>query len=320
MAFLKLVFSQAFLNLFNLSSLKIEKNVLVAGIEMQIDLLISLTLKDSHKTVKFIFLLEHKSWSDHNVLKQLLKYQAMVYEKYNYPVIPIVFYHGIKNWTVPISFHDYLGSQGYFPGHSRGLIAPYIINFSYVPFDLSAYDIESKAKDSIISPILHLFQKIWSLDSRKSIREQHEFFTKFFSFVKKVSKRTNKEYIIDLITKAMTYFYQYNSQLNKEVVQSASQEVTKKLGGEDLMEAFDFTIEGTMKKGIQIGQEKGIQIGQEKGIQIGREEGRKEEKQDIILNMLKNKIDISTIMKITKVTEDKILQIQKNLQVLDSNS
>ena len=110
----------------------------------------------------------------------------------------------------------------------------------------------------------------------------------------------------------MSYFYQYNSQLNKEVVQSASQEVTKQLGGEDIMEAFDFTIEGTMKKGIQIGQEKGIQI--------GREEGRKEEKQDIILNMLKNKIDISTIMKITKVTEDKILQIQKNLQVLDSNS
>ena len=71
------------------------------------------------------------------------------------------------------------------------------------------------------------------------------------------------------------------------------------------------------RKGIQIGQEKGIQIGQEKGIQIGQEKGiqigREEEKQDIILNMLKNKIDISTIMKITKVTEDKILQIQKKL-------
>ena len=66
------------------------------------------------------------------------------------------------------------------------------------------------------------------------------------------------------------------------------------------------------EKGIQIGREKGIQIGQEKGIQIGREEGRQEEKQDIILNMLKNKIDISTIMKITEVTEDKILQIQKS--------
>ena len=78
------------------------------------------------------------------------------------------------------------------------------------------------------------------------------------------------------------------------------------------------------EKGIQIGQKKGIQIGQEKGIQIGREKGiqigRQEEKQDIILNMLKNKIDISTIMKITKVTEDKILQIQKKLQVSDSNS
>ena len=86
-------------------------------------------------------------------------------------------------------------------------------------------------------------------------------------------------------------------------------------------------LEGLAKgqeKGIQIGQKKGIQIGQEKGIQIGREKGiqigRQEEKQDIILNMLKNKIDISTIMKITKVTEDKILQLQKKLQSMSLNS
>ena len=311
-AFLNLAFSQAFLNLFNLDSLKIEKNVLIAGIEMQIDLLISLTLKNSQKTVKFIFLLEHKSWPDHNVLKQLLKYQATVYEKYGYPVIPIVFYHGMKKWTVPISFHDHLESQGYFPDHSRSLIAPYLMNFSYVPFDLSVYDIESKAKGSIISPILHLFQGIWSLDSRKSTKEQHDFFIKFFSFVKKVSKSTDKKYIIELITKAMTYFYQYNNQLNKEVVQSASKEVTQQLGGEDLMEAFDFTIEGTMKKGIQIGQEKGIQIGREKG----RQEGRQEGEQSIILKMLKNNMDISTIAKITESTENKIREIQKKLNNL----
>ena len=77
-------------------------------------------------------------------------------------------------------------------------------------------------------------------------------------------------------------------------------------------------MERGLLEGLAKGQEKGIQIGQKKGIQIGREEGRQEEKQDIILNMLKNKIDISTIMKITKVTEDKILQIQKKLQVSDS--
>ena len=202
--------------------------------------------------------------------------------------------------------------------------APYLMNFSYVPFDLSVYDIESKAKGSMISPILHLFQGIWSLDSRKSTKEQHDFFIKFFSFVKKVSQSTDKEYIIELITKAMTYFYQYNNQLNKEVVQSASKEVTQQLGGEDIMEAFDFTIEGTMKKGIQIGREEGIQIGQEKGREEGRQEGRQEGKQegreegkqDIILKMLKNNMDISTIAKITESTENKIREIQKKLNNL----
>ncbi len=89
--------------------------------------------------------------------------------------------------------------------------------------------------------------------------------------MKKVSQSTDKKYIMDLITKAMTYFYQYNNQLSKEVVQSASKEVTQQLGGEDLMEAFDFTIEGTMKKGIQIGQEKGREEGRQEGRQkVGR--------------------------------------------------
>ena len=53
----------------------------------------------------------------------------------------------------------------------------------------------------------------------------------------------------------------------------------------------------------------------ERGLLEGLAKGREKGVQNIILNMLKNKVDISTIMKITKVTEDKILQIQKKLQV-----
>ncbi len=135
--------------------------------------------------------------------------------------------------------------------------------------------------------------------------------------MKKVSQSTDKEYIIELITKAMTYFYQYNNQLNKEVVQSASKEVTQQLGGEDIMEAFDFTIEGTMKKGIQIGREEGRQEGRQEGEQKGLQKGRQEGEQSIILKMLKNNMDISTIAKITESTENKIREIQKKLNNLD---
>ena len=40
------------------------------------------------------------------------------------------------------------------------------------------------------------------------------------------------------------------------------------------------------------------------------EEGREEERQNIILNMLRNKIDTSMIAKVTGVSEAKILQLQ----------
>ena len=55
--------------------------------------------------------------------------------------------------------------------------------------------------------------------------------------------------------------------------------------------------------------------GLEKGLQKGLQKGQLAKEQDIISNMLKNKMDISTIVKITKETEDKILDIQKKLDI-----
>ena len=49
----------------------------------------------------------------------------------------------------------------------------------------------------------------------------------------------------------------------------------------------------------------------EEGIVKGMEKGRQEREQNIILNLLKSKVDISTIMKVTGVAKDKILQLQK---------
>ena len=48
-----------------------------------------------------------------------------------------------------------------------------------------------------------------------------------------------------------------------------------------------------------------------KGMEKGMEKGRQEREQNIILNLLKSKVDISTIVKVTGVAKDKILQLQK---------
>ena len=56
--------------------------------------------------------------------------------------------------------------------------------------------------------------------------------------------------------------------------------------------------------------------GLEKGLQKGLQKGQIAKEQDIISNMLKNKMDIKTIAKVTESTEKKIREIQKKLNNL----
>jgi len=67
------------------------------------------------------------------------------------------------------------------------------------------------------------------------------------------------------------------------------------------------------QKGIEKGIEKGIQIGEqrgiEKGIQIGEQRGIEEGKLEVARTMLDNDIDHNTIMKLTGLTADDLIQL-----------
>ncbi len=52
------------------------------------------------------------------------------------------------------------------------------------------------------------------------------------------------------------------------------------------------------------------QKGVKKGVQKGRQEGRQEERRNVILNMLKEKFDISDISKVTGLPKAKILKLK----------
>ena len=56
-----------------------------------------------------------------------------------------------------------------------------------------------------------------------------------------------------------------------------------------------------------------IDEGIEKGIEKGMEKGQKAKEESVVLNMLKKKIDVSTIMECTGVSKEQVLQLQKNL-------
>ena len=93
----------------------------------------------------------------------------------------------------------------------------------------------------------------------------------------------------------VTYFHQYNPTLNNErILQMASQEITKKLGGIDLMEAHDFTIKGTLKRGRQ----EGMQIGEKKGLQ------------EVTLKLLEMGMSIEKVSQVTGFSKVKIRKLQ----------
>ena len=64
----------------------------------------------------------------------------------------------------------------------------------------------------------------------------------------------------------------------------------------------------------QIAYEEGKQLGMEKGKQLGREEGKQLGKQQIILNMLKKKSDISFISEVTGWSAKEIKKLKNNLK------
>lgn len=72
-------------------------------------------------------------------------------------------------------------------------------------------------------------------------------------------------------------------------------------------------IEIGREQGIEIGKEQGIEIGKEQGIEIGKEQGIEQNKKEIANSMLKEKMPIETIMKITKLSREEIEKLEKEM-------
>ncbi len=94
--------------------------------ERNSDIVKRVQIKNKETTTPFylISLIEHKNNVDYNVVMQIFRYMAFIWEDYereqekrqegisktkNFrypPILPIVFYDGIQNWTAPTKLHD----------------------------------------------------------------------------------------------------------------------------------------------------------------------------------------------------------------------
>ena len=107
--------------------------------------------------------------------------------------------------------------------------------------------------------------------------------------------------------KAINYARRYYPDFNWEVL--LEEKGLNQTGG-GTMSLWQDTLAEEREQGLQEGIEKGIEKGLQTGRQEGLQTGRQTERQAVILNMLKEKADLSFISKVTGLSEEEINKLK----------
>ena len=303
---LTLIFSKRELKAYNLNKLKIEKDTFG---DKRADLILSIPFKAFPKIRLRIFvLLEHKSFYDKNFYGQGLDYQVIL-RKFliqqlgsAQPIMPVLFYHGQEpfKWKKSLQEEDFKTFFTKIPIESRKSMLNYeprIIN-TQDPKIRKAY----KGKKFKGYGVIKLLDEIWSLKKNitpSKVIEAYDGFEEVFKGLRGEARKTAELRVLE--------YLEENTNLNSKIWKQAEGQLIEKglLTKGGLMQDVREVIRA---KGIWEGMRKGVQQGIEKGRQKGREERDKE----VIINMLKEKADISFIAKVTGFSESQIKELKNN--------
>ena len=303
---LQLILTPSQFNLFNWDTLRSEMETFFTGegAEKRTDLIFSVNLKGGRKgqKAKIIFLLEHKSYKDKNLLFQLLEYQAVVYKKEPVPIIPIVFYHGkTKTFKQSLKFHDAL--EGFLPS-VRKKFEKHILNFEPILLNVHDLDIGKQAKTQGLTPILFVLQRIWNLDDKTV--------SKLFELGNRLSPEEKRVQM----DKAVDYVRRFDRKFTWRRI-TLIEDKTIAREEDKIMPPLQCTLDEIMEEGIQKGKKEGREEGrlkgEQEGIQKGKQEGKQEEKKKVALKLLQGGADLRLIKESTELSEDQIKEIEKDL-------
>ena len=289
----KLIFKPLEFKLFDWDTLKPELRSYIdhEGKEKRIDLLFSVKMKGLKEEVKLLFLLEHKSYKYDLIFEQLLSYQSLIYKKkkYEYPILPIVFYHGKnKDWRGPLSFQDFIKK---FHPILRRYFSESVLNFKPKILNVHKIDLFSKKSKKLISkPVLLIMSAIWNLN-QKTIED----------VLKMGSELGLGEDQSFLIQKIADYISRCNPKFTFDVIRK----IEEKSIPEELrvMSALQCTLDEE--------REKGIQQGREEYREEIRKEVQKEKSKKIALRMIQDGLGLKTITLYTGLTLEEVEKLQK---------
>lgn len=133
------------------------------------DVLYQVPVANSEREAFLLILFEHKSHLEPLIALQILRYMVQTWQQHlkenpsplPLPVIiPLVFYHGLERWSVPLGFEALFDQS-----HPGGLT--YVPKFEYALLDLSANSPTKPQGDPLLRARLAAMQVIFSRDFRE---------------------------------------------------------------------------------------------------------------------------------------------------------
>ena len=259
----------------NLKSLKVEEKLSKAK---KMDLILSFSFKNFPKQqIQLLILVEHKSHYSKKTFKQMLTDQTLLHVTVKKPtlLIPVVFYHGKTPWKYKISF------QKAILGDFFEKIPP---SFRKGVLDYKARFIDLKhIKDKRMKEFLK--KRNAKTSSTLQVLDRSSFF--------KDSKKEIRE-----------LFFGFVSNIKKEKLIVAFAEYWKALGISP--KQWKRLEREALKKGLLT---KGGHMDIREDF---RREGWEKSRQEVIVNMLREKADIAFISKVTGFSLKEIKKLKKN--------
>ena len=245
--------------------------------ECRADIIAKVNLKKQVGTDLLVaVIVEHKSHieSHKKIFLQALKYNIALLEKHIYPITTILLVHGKKPLNMPSDLQSAFG----WSDKLKEIFGAESFNFRLNVIDLnqvSDEDIKDKAGD--IASFCFAFKHVWNMtrDRIKSV----------FEMCWQDGKSPNYYEDVSILGRYMLQATNYQREefikIESEVIKSKEEQMMKS------------TYDRLIDEGI--------------------EKGQKAKEESVVLNMLKKKIDVSTIMECTGISKEQILQLQKSL-------
>ena len=277
------------------------------------------------KNSNVFLLIEHQSRVDHNMSQRIVEYQIEIIKvenpkKHNSKglvlplIIPIVLYTNTNTtWNA-----------------SKNIVDMQPVLNGYTNLGLGTYDvldINNFETKELMNHELFLY-RILSIEKAKNIEELSNI---LLYLLKNEKDKNHKDFLMDIIQyiyktvleddNFYQYFYEEGDDADMGVIEMVLKEKND-LIALGLQQGRQSGIEEGRKvgllEGIAEGRQKGIAEGRQKGIAEGKKKGLSEGIENITIEMIKQNLDDSLIMKITKIsakTLEKIKNKQKALRL-----